>query len=109
MPPLPPCFRRLWAEHVFEDVKTLLRIIIVLLTGCTVTVYSVSDEGDFMRSKLNGIFKNHPTVAECSSEFIFTGFYFTSGTVLIPLYELLLILFFVVLVHVLNTCLVMMC
>ena len=73
-----------------EDVKTLLQIIVVLLIGCI--VYSISEEGHFSGSKLNGIFKSHPTnqlVSECSSEFIFTGLYFISGTVLIPLYELL--------------------
>ena len=74
-----------------EDVKTLARIIIVLLIGCM--VYSVSDEGHFTRSKLNSIFKKHPRnqpVSKCSSEFLFTGFYFISGTIFIPLCEFLI-------------------
>ena len=73
-----------------EDVKTLFRVISVALIGCI--VFSVSDERYFTPSKINSMFKNRPTnqpVAECSSEFIFTGFYFISGTALIPLYELL--------------------
>ena len=74
-----------------EDVKTLARIIIVLLIGCM--VYSVSDEGHFTRSKLNSIFKKRPRnqpVSKCSSEFLFTGFYFISGTIFIPLCEFLI-------------------
>ena len=74
-----------------EDVKTLLRIIVVLSIGCV--VYAVSNEGHFSNSKLNSMFQSHPvmnkTIIKCSREFFFSGFYFISGTLLIPLYELL--------------------
>lgn len=73
-----------------EDVKTLLRIVVVLTVGCV--IYSISDEGHFTNSKLNVIFKSHPTnqlVGQCSKDFIFTGFYFISGTIVILVYEFL--------------------
>ena len=74
-----------------ENVKTLLRIIVVLSIGCV--VYGVSNEGHFSNSKLSRIFQSHPLssqpIIQCSREFLFTGFYFVSGTLLIPFYELL--------------------
>ena len=74
-----------------EDVKTFLRIIVVILVGSL--VYSISNEGHFTKSKLNSVFLNQSTIrsmTECSTDLIFTGFYFISGTLLIPLYELLI-------------------
>ena len=72
-----------------EDVKTLLRIIIMVAIGTA--VYSVSDEGYFTKSKVTFMFRSNRTQprAEYSYEFITTGFYFISGTILIPLYELI--------------------
>ena len=78
-----------------EDVKTLLRIVIVLFVGSL--VYSISDEGHFTKSKLNKIFQNDSTtvsMTKCSINSIFNGIYFISGTLLIPLYEFLVYPFF---------------
>ena len=74
-----------------EDVKTLLRIIPILLIGCA--LYSVSDEGHSVKSKVTSLFRNDVTnqpLGECSSQFIITGSYFICGALFIPLHELLI-------------------
>ena len=73
-----------------EDVKTILRIIVVLCAGCV--VHSVSADKYYIEAMINSIFKNapfHQTLGKCSLEFIINGFYYISGAVLIPLHELL--------------------
>ena len=66
-----------------EDVKTSIRIIVVLLTGCV--VYCIKSKGYFIKSKVSAIFQPQ---SQCSSEFFIRAFYFISGTLLIPLHEL---------------------
>ncbi len=74
-----------------EDVKTLLRIIPILLIGCA--LYSISDEGHSLKSIIISLFKNdagNQPLEECSSHFIITGSYFICGTLLIPFHELII-------------------
>jgi peptide/histidine transporter 3/4 len=74
-----------------EDVKTLLRIIPILLIGSA--LYSISDEGHSLKSKIISLFKNdagNQPLEECSSQFIITGSYFICGTLLIPFHELII-------------------
>ena len=74
-----------------EDVKTLLRVIPMLLIGCA--LYSVSDEGHSIKSKVNSLFRKDTTnqpLGECSSQFIITGSHFICGALLIPVHELVI-------------------
>ena len=75
-----------------EDVKTLLRIIPILLIGNA--LYSVSDyDHSAVKSKITSLFRNdasNQSLEECSSQFIITGSYFICGTLLIPFHELII-------------------
>ena len=75
-----------------EDVKTILRILVVLCAGCV--LHSISDDKYYKETEINSIFSKynflHQTLEKCSSEFITNGFYYISGTLLIPLHELFL-------------------
>ena len=75
-----------------EDVKTLFRTLVVIVIGCA--AYCASEERHFVHSRINDvIFRHHSShqpLGKCSSEFIIRGFYFISGTLFIPLHELLL-------------------
>lgn len=72
-----------------EDVKTLFRVVLMLLVGCA--AYSISCEGHFSKLMVNDFFKNdciHRSLGECSLDFVTTGVYFIGGTVMVPLHEL---------------------
>ena len=74
-----------------EDVKTLLRMIVLILIATA--VYGLGEESHFNNLKITSIFIIHPLHqlrSKCSSEFIIIGFYVISAAILIPLHELLL-------------------
>ena len=74
-----------------EDVKTLLRIIPIVLIGSA--LYSISDDDHSVKSKITNLFRNdarNQSLEECSSQFIITGSYFICGTLLIPFHELII-------------------
>ena len=71
-----------------EDVKTLLRIILLLVFGCA--AYAISSQDRSITSTTN-IFINDTLkqlVSKCSINFTITGSYFICGTVMIPIHEL---------------------
>ena len=68
-----------------EDVKTLIRIIMVLMIACA--IFCINNERHFITSKVRSSFQ---PINKCSSDFVISGFYFICGSFLIPLHELLL-------------------
>lgn len=73
-----------------EDVKTMFRVSALCFIGCAIFVFT--ETWSSLKLAVNNLFRNEATIqqfSKCSSEYIITGMYFISGTILIPLYELI--------------------
>ena len=74
-----------------EDVKTLFRIFALCLVGGA--IFALIESWSSLKLAVNSLFRNEDTIqqfSKCSSEYIITGMYFISGTILIPLHELII-------------------
>ena len=75
-----------------EDVKTLFRIVILCCISGPIFVFTESRSSAKLAT--TKLFRNEdtstPKFSECSSDFMITGMYYISGTVMIPLYEFLI-------------------
>ena len=74
-----------------EDVKTLFRVVILCFIAGA--IFALTESWSSMKLAVSNIFKNEDaiqTFSKCFSEYIITGMYYFIGTVLIPLYELLI-------------------
>ena len=72
-----------------EDVKTFMRILVVIFTICALT--GLTNEMISILPILNDVLNdkvNDNALDKCTSDYIFRNFYFISGTLLIPLHEL---------------------
>lgn len=74
-----------------EDVKTLFRVaILCIIAGA---MFALAESWSSMKLAVNSLLRNEEAIQKfnkCSSDYIITGMYYISGTILIPLYEFLI-------------------
>jgi peptide/histidine transporter 3/4 len=74
-----------------ENVKTLFRVSALCFVGCG--IFAFTETWSSLKLAVNSLFRNRDAIeqfSKCSSEYIITGMYFISATILIPLYELII-------------------
>ena len=76
-----------------EDVKTLLKITLVICIGCIVYSVNADYEHYSTQSKFNSLFHSLSSplpLGKCLFGLVFDGFFFISGTILISLHEFII-------------------